>query len=103
MNCPKKYTVDHIDNNPLNNQKSNLRICSLKDNSKNSTKRNNTSSKYKGVYFENYTKKYKANIKVDYKTINLGRFLNEIDAAKAYDKAAIKYFGEFANLNFKNS
>ena len=103
MNCPKGYSVDHIDNNPLNNQKYNLRICLLKDNSKNSTKRKNTSSKYKGVYFETGTKKYKANIKVNYKTISLGRFTNEIDAAKAYDAAAIKYFGEFANLNFKNS
>lgn len=101
MKCPKGYSVDHIDGNPLNNQKLNLRICLLKDNSKNSSKHKNTTSKYKGVHFENYTKKWKACIKVNYKTINLGRFSNELEAAKAYDNAAIKYFGEFAGLNFK--
>lgn len=40
-----------------------------------------------------------AQIKCNYKSIHLGRFNNKVDAAKAYNEAAIKYFGEFARLN----
>ena len=60
----------------------------------------NTSSQYKGVYL--YTDKihWYAHIKVNKKLIWLGSYKSEIEAAKAYDKAALKYFGEFARLNF---
>ena len=47
--------------------------------------------------------KWTAQIKVDGKHIHLGYFQSEKEAAKAYDKAALKYFGEFANPNFKES
>lgn len=106
LNCQKGLTIDHLDANPLNNQKINLRICSHRDNTRNSRKKgkNNTST-YKGVCLDSWAvkrklrKKWIARIKVNYKGINLGRYLTEIEAARAYNEAAVKYFGEFANLN----
>lgn len=94
--------VDHIDGNGLNNQKQNLRLANRRENTQNRRKAQNKngkpfSSQYKGVSFE--SNKWRSKIVVDGKKINLGRFENELDAAKAYDTAAIKYFGSFAKLN----
>lgn len=105
--------VDHRDRNGLNNQRSNIRICSNAENQKN--KQPSGTSKYLGVcwhttkrtYFRKKTNdwvtyissSWKSSIKAGDKYKHLGRFENEIDAAKAYNEAAIKYHGEFANLN----
>lgn len=94
-----KEEVDHINGNRLDNRKDNLRICSRKENSRNQIKRNNTSSKYKGVSWNKRNQKWMSFITYNYKRIHLGYFYNEIDAAKAYNKAAIKYHKEFAKLN----
>ena len=91
--------IDHIDGNGLNNQKSNLRFCTISENQMNSRKRENTSSIYKGVHFNNRNKKWKAQIYINEKSIHLGYFTNEIEAAKAYNTKAIALFCEFANLN----
>ena len=91
--------IDHIDGNGLNNQKSNLRICSFSDNIKNQKKRINSKSKYKGVYHIKKSGMYRARIQADGKRLHLGCFVNEIDAAIAYNNAALMYFGEFANIN----
>ena len=102
LNPPKNRSVDHIDGNSLNNQKYNLRVCKHGENLRNQKKQKNTSSKYKGVCWFKRDSKWVSKIKVNQKTINLGRFDadKEIEAAKAYDAAALKHFGEFANLNF---
>ncbi len=105
MYTPTKLVVDHVDKNGLNNQKCNLRNCTSSQNQTNKNPRGK--SKYMGVYFVPYTYKnnnkiyIKAAITINKKRIYLGRFKTEIDAAKAYDKAAIFYKNEFANLNFK--
>ncbi len=89
---------DHYDHNGLNNQKNNLRKCTPLENSKNSRAHKKGSSKYKGIV---YTKnKWVSRIMVNYTQINIGSYLTEQDAAKAYDEAAKKYHGKFANLNF---
>ena len=93
-----KLVVDHIDGNGLNNQKCNLRICSIKENSCNrNVAKNKKQSKYLGVHL-NYNKWY-AQIRHNKKLINIGPFETDLDAAKAYNNKAIELHGEFANLN----
>lgn len=93
-------SVDHINKNKLDNRKENLRICSHKQNCSNSSKSKNLkTSKFKGVYFDKQRGKWAAKIKVNYINIFLGRFDDEIGAAKKYNKAALEHFGDFASLN----
>ena len=94
--------VDHKDGNGLNNGRYNLRTCSKSQNQQNQMKTNNgrkTSSIYKGVSWHKGNTKWMACIRVYGKLVHLRYFTSEIEAAKVYNKAAIKYFGEFANLN----
>ena len=89
--------VDHIDNNPLNNCKQNLRLCTHAQNMMNRKITGRGSSKYKGVSKQGY--RWVARIKANCKLYYLGIFKSEDEAAKAYNKGAVKYHGEFANLN----
>lgn len=91
--------VDHKDRNPLNNQKENLRKCTYIQNSQNRAVRVDSESGIKGATYDPRTKKYMVRIKVNKEFIWLGRHDTLEEAAKAYNKAAIKYFGEFAWLN----
>lgn len=95
--------TDHIDGNGLNNCKSNLRIVSVRENNLNRKMNVNSQHKYKGVWKINGKQRW---IAVIYalnrkRATYLGTFNDEIDAAKAYDVAAKKYFGEFAKLNLE--
>ena len=99
MQPPSEMEIDHIDHNGLNNQKSNLRLCTRSQNAKNRTPRG--ASKYLGVYYEKRKRKYQAQININGVVVYLGRYVNEIDAAMAYDNAAKQYHLEFANLNFQ--
>ncbi len=91
--------IDHIDGNKVNNQKSNLRYASVLNNTRNQTIRKDSSCGYKGVYFSLQKNKWHARIKTSTKRLHLGFFDSSKEAAKAYNQAAIKYFGQFANLN----
>lgn len=99
--------VNHIDGNGLNCQRSNMENCKPKHNRRAFQLKNpKSTSIYRGVSWCKQTNSWRANI--GFKTctkakrsINLGRFESEIQAAKAYDSAAKKYFGKFANPNFK--
>ena len=94
--------ADHIDGNGLNNQKSNLRKCNSNGNGKNTRKRSGTTSKYKGVSWHTDRQKWGVRICSDGILYNLGRFADEVKAAKIYDAKAKELHGEFANLNFPN-
>lgn len=94
--------VDHIDHNGLNNQRTNLRICTHQQNMCNKRSHVNTSSKYVGVSFHKKTKMWRASIKnklIHSSRVNIGSYKTENEAAIAYNKAALDFFGEFANLN----
>jgi hypothetical protein len=105
MNTPIGMEIDHIDFNGLNNQKMNLRICTHQQN--NCHKKARGISKYVGVTKtldktrKNVRLRIIAQITFKGNHIYIGDFKTEEDAARAYDEAAQKYFGEFANLNFK--
>ena len=95
--------VDHKLGNGLDNRRINLRAATRSQNEVNKSKRTNTSSKFRGVYWYKRTKKFRAHIEIQGKNISLGYFVSEFDAARAYDAAAIKHFGEFARPNFPNT
>lgn len=91
-----KTEIDHINGDRLDNRKQNLRLATRAENSYNLPKRAAVSSRYKGVSWCKSRKKWKATIQ----RTALGRFITEEDAARAYDRAAVEKFGEFARLNF---
>ena len=100
LNAKEGQEIDHRDGNGLNNQKSNLRFCTHSQNNMNQRKlKKNLSSKYKGVSWHKNKKKWAVSIYIDGKNKYLGDFKDETDAAEAYNEAAMKYYGEFANLN----
>ena len=100
LNLSDLPCVDHQDRNEQNNHLSNLRWCNHRENNQNRSKRQNTSSVYKGVYFEKRNNKWCAYIKHNGQRIHLGYFTNEAEAGRAYDRKAIELFGVFAKLNF---
>ncbi len=101
MNAPANLLVDHKNGFSLDNRKSNLRLATHSQNMHNRCKvKSKTSSKFIGIYFDKRIRKWTAKIRYQKKRIYLGSFKSEIEAAKAYDTAAKKYHGEFANLNF---
>jgi hypothetical protein len=91
--------VDHIDGNGLNNARSNLRVLSHSENLANREKTSKTTNRFKGITKCKRTGKWQAKIMFNYKTIHLGTFVNDADAAKAYDNAALEYFGNAAKVN----
>ncbi len=95
---PKDMKTDHINGNPLDNRRSNIRPCTPSQNGMNQhlvTGR----SKHKGIYFFKQNKKWVARIMKEGKRTFLGSFNYEKEAAKAYNVAATELFGKFARLN----
>ena len=98
MDTPAGMNVDHKDHDKSNNRRANLRNCTYSENARNQLPQGG-SSRYKGVCWDNRDKKWRADIQHNGKGIYLGLFTDDLDAAEAYDRAAVKYHGEFACLN----
>lgn len=90
--------IDHINRNPLDNRRENLRIVTPAQNMMNKSSSKGSSSKYVGVHKKG--NKFKAQIRVDGENIVLGTYDDEIKAAKARDLATKEHYGEYGNLNF---
>ncbi|MBI5954393.1 MAG: HNH endonuclease [Chloroflexi bacterium] len=101
LNASDNVVVDHIDRDGLNNTRANLRICTKSKNTRNHKLYMTNTTGFIGVSF--HKKKFVSRLTVDRKTIHLGCFSTAEEAARAYDNAALKYFGEFASLNFPDS
>ena len=92
--------TDHRDRNGLNNQRYNLRDATDRDNHGNEGKHSpSATSRFKGVSWSRGMQQWLAHIAPKGKAIHLGYFPNEIDAARAYDRAAVKHFGKYACTN----
>lgn len=100
INYDGKCKIDHINGNTLDNRKCNLRIVSSQQNMMNRSSSPNASSKYIGVSRHTKSNKWHSVIIFNGKSIFLGSFDNEEDAARARDIGTKKYFGEFGRLNF---
>jgi len=96
--CPKGKDVDHKNHDTLDNRKANLRVCTRSQNIANRQKGSGR-SQFKGVHWSRKENRWVASIKVLQKLIYLGQFKSELEAAKIYDTAARKHFGEFACTN----
>lgn len=92
--------VDHANQNKLDNRRSNLRAATSSQNRANVNPRTDGTSKYKGVHWHKHRQRWVAAIRKDKRSIHIGLFDFEKEAAKAYDKAALSAHGRFAVLNF---
>lgn len=97
--CPEGLVVDHINGDSLDNRRSNLRICTQRQNRWNRAKRMRAQSKFKGVWFDKDRDLWIAQIGHDSDRLRLGAFEREEDAARQYDRAARLLFGAFARTN----
>lgn len=91
--------VDHIDGDGLNNCRDNLRPATRSQNSWNRLYRPRGHSKYRGVYFKKREHKWVAQLTYNNRSIHIGYFKTEEEAALAWNKLAMEMYGEYARLN----
>ena len=96
MSAPDGVEVDHINGNALDNRRENLRFSTRKQNTRNGRAHFDGVSQYRGVS----PCRWRAQICIDGKVREIGRFTTEKEAALAYDAEARRLFGEFARANF---
>jgi hypothetical protein len=100
MNPPEGMVVDHIKGNRLDNTRARLRVCTPWENARNRVKNAGSASRHIGVSLNRGRKKWVAKIPLNGKYKHIGRFEDELEAARAHDYAAVLYLGDSARLNF---
>ena len=100
MQPPKEMMVDHVNHDKLDNRQANLRVCTRRENILNQAAKRGSASKFKGVEYRKDRDKCFARIRINGKRTWIGSFETEVEAARAYDRAAVEHQGEFACLNF---
>ncbi len=100
MQPSEGMVVDHKNRNKLDNTRENLLVCTQMENSQNRSKRNGSSSRFLGVNYHKRSRKWTARITFEGERLFLGYFVDEVEAARAYDRKAVELFGDFARLNF---
>ena len=99
IGATKDQEVDHIDRDRLNNRMSNLRIVTSSQNKMNQNIRKDNTSGFKGVTWDKDRDKWMVSINKDRRRMFIGRYRDLHEAAMAYNEAAVKLFGKYANLN----
>lgn len=97
---PFGYIVDHKDGDPTNNKPSNLRLASRSQNNANGRPYKTSKTGFRGAFWQKSMKKYCASIQSEGKREVIGYFNCPTEAARAYDRKAIRMFGEYAKTNF---
>jgi len=99
---PKGMFIDHINNNRLDNRIDNLRIVTPMENTQKTIRGKNNHSGYAGVSFDKITNKWKAQISINSKTVNLGRYETKEKAYQVYLDAKKKHHGDISILPLIN-
>jgi hypothetical protein len=100
MQPPQGMVVDHKNRNKLDNTRENLLVCTQQENCHNRSKQNGALSRFRGVSYNSSSRKWVARITFEGKRLSLGYFVEEVEAARAYDRKAVELLGESAKLNF---
>jgi hypothetical protein len=95
--------VDHVNGDGLDNRRANLRPATNAENTRCGRMRSSNTSGYRGVVWAKWAGRWRAQITVDGRLISLGYFADPVDAARAYDAAAVKHFGAFARPNLQET
>lgn len=93
-----RLEADHINRNKLDNTRKNLRVATRTENSFNKIAHADSLTGIKGIYWNKEKSKWQAQIRINGKQTNLGRFCTKEIAHQVYCEAALKYHGEFANF-----
>lgn len=99
LRCLPGVMIDHINGNSLDNRKCNLRAATNSQNMANQPKQKRNLCRFKGICVDKKNGGWRAQISINGETKNLGHFLDDESAARAYNDAARKQFGEYARLN----
>lgn len=97
---PSGMVTDHRNMNTLDNRRANLRVATYSQNRCNTPARADNKVGLKGVSLVRHSGRWRAVIGVDGRQMHLGVFDSPEEAARAYDAAASRLYGEFARLNF---